>query len=141
MSYLMKGVKMLNKMKLWDKILICTLTIISVGWIVFTMFFYSNEGNKTIEIIVDGNLVEKLFLTEEDENIYNFQFGENTGYIEIKNGAVRMLEMDREICPESICSKTGWIKEVYETIVCLPNNIIVKVNGSNDLENDIDILV
>ncbi|MGD9570071.1 MAG: NusG domain II-containing protein [Sedimentibacter sp.] len=131
---------MLNKMTLWDKILICSLIIISITWLGLTVLFYSNEGNKIIEIEVYGELVEKLSLTEDAENIYSFKFGENTGYIEVKDGAVRMLEMDKEICPEGICSNTGWIKKEYETIVCMPNGIIVNIKENNESNQDIDII-
>lgn len=131
---------MLNEMTLWDKILIISLIIISIAWLGLTVLFYSGEGNKIIEIEVYGDLVERLSLTEDAENIYSFQFGENTGYIEVKDGAVRMLEMDKEICPDSICSNTGWIKKEYETIVCMPNRIIVNIKEKNEINQDVDAI-
>ncbi len=135
---------MLNKMTLWDKILICLLIVISFAWLGSSVLLNSKEGTKIIEIKVNGDLAEELSLAEDASNIYSFEFGESTGYIEVKDGAVRMLEMNKEICPESICSKTGWIKEAYETIVCMPNGIIVNIrNNENNLEknNDIDVIV
>lgn len=131
---------MLSKMTLWDKILICSLIIISLAWLGLAVLFNTKVETKVIEIKVYGNIVEKLLLTEEAANTYSFEFGENTGFIEVKDGAVRMLEMDKAICPEEICSKTGWIKEEYETIVCMPNGIIVNIkNNTNNQENAIDI--
>lgn len=133
---------MLNKMKLWDKILICSLIIISIAWFVFVVIFSKKEDTKVIEIKIYGNLVERLTITEDTDNIYNFEFGENTGYIEVKDGAVRMLEMDRKICPEAICSKTGWISKDYEIIVCMPNGINVNIkNNENNQKHDIDMVV
>ena len=133
---------MLYKMKLWDKILICSFIIISLAWFAFVVFFSKKENTKTIEIKVYGNLVEKLTVTEDADNIYNFEFGDNTGYIEVKDGAVKMLEMERKICPDAICSKTGWISNDYEIIVCMPNGITVNIksNGNNQ-KHDIDIVV
>lgn len=134
---------MLGKMTLWDKILIFSLIVISFAWLGLVFLFNSKEETKIVEIKVYGNLVEKLTLTESAKNIYSFEFAENTGYIEVKDGAVRMLEMDKDICPEGICSKTGWIKETYETIVCMPNGITVNIkNNENSLEknNDIDVI-
>ncbi|WP_019228263.1 NusG domain II-containing protein [Sedimentibacter sp. B4] len=131
---------MLSKMTLWDKILICSLIIISLAWLGLAVLFNTKVETKVIEIKVYGNIVEKLLLTEEAADTYSFEYGENTGFIEVKDGAVRMLEMDKAICPEEICSKTGWIKEEYETIVCMPNGIIVNIkNNTNNQENDIDI--
>jgi len=134
---------MLSKMTLWDKILVCSLIIIRFAWLGLIVLFNIKEGTKVIEIKVYGNLVDKLTLTEDAENIYSFKFSENTGYIEFKNGEIRMLEMDKDICPEAICSKTGWIKEEYETIVCMPNGIIVNIKNnenSQEKDNDIDIV-
>lgn len=131
---------MLSKMTLWDKILICSLIVISFAWLGLSVLFSTKEGAKIVEIKVYGNMVEKLSLTEDASNIYSFEFEENTGYIEVKDGAVRMLEMDKDICPEGICSKTGWIKEEYETIVCMPNGISVNIkNNENNKEKDNDI--
>ncbi|HBV66975.1 MAG TPA: hypothetical protein DEF04_01420 [Clostridiales bacterium] len=76
-------------------------------------------------------------------NIYSFGFGENIGHIEVNNGAVRMLEMDEEICPEGICSKTGRIKEAYETIVCMPNGITANIKSNVkgiEKNKDIDVI-
>ena len=55
------------------------------------MFFNTNEDAKNIEISVYGNLVETPSITEDVEDIYSFEFGGNIGYIEVKDGAVRML--------------------------------------------------
>ncbi len=132
---------MLNKMTLWDKILISLLIMINIFWLGLTLLLNSNDENKIIEIKVYGDIVKKLELTEYTENIYSFQFGENIGYIEVKNGAVRMLEMDKDICPEGICSNTGWIKEEYETIVCMPNGIIVNIKADKESNlDDIDVI-
>jgi hypothetical protein len=57
---------------------------------------------------------------------YDFKFGNNTGFIEIKDNAVKMQEMDRAICPEGIYSDTGWISKNHQSIVWLPNRIIAR---------------
>lgn len=134
---------MLSKMTLWDKILICSLIVISFTWLGLALLFSAKEGTKTVEIEVYGKLAEKIVLTEDAENTYSFEFGENIGYIEVKNGAVRMLEMDKDVCPEGICSNTGWVKEEYESIVCMPNGIIVNIKNDKNTQqknNDIDII-
>lgn len=40
---------MLYKMKLWDKILICSFIIISLAWLVFVLLFCTKEDAKLIE--------------------------------------------------------------------------------------------
>ena len=33
--------------------------------------------------------------------------------------------MNRDACPLGICSETGWINSAHQSIVCLPNEIII----------------
>lgn len=47
-----------------------------------------------------------------------------------------MLEMDKKICPNKICSNTGWINKSYETIVCAHNSILVTIEGTKEEEID-----
>jgi hypothetical protein len=46
--------------------------------------------------------------------------------------------MPEELCPNGICSDTGWIKHPGQVIVCSPNQLIVKIQGSNNSQSDID---
>jgi len=72
-----------------------------------------------------------------DKNgIFEFEFNGKIGYVEITDKKIRMLEMDKVTCPEGICSDRGWIEDPSESIVCLPNRIIVTFDNSS---NDIDI--
>lgn len=48
-----------------------------------------------------------------------------------------MQKMNKEICPRGICSDMGWISKTYESIVCLPNSIVVSIEGSKNIEIDI----
>jgi len=132
-------VKKLIKMTFWDKVLISSIIVFNIGLILFNVFKLPNKENKFIEIKINNELVEKISINKNTEDIYNFEFGENTGYIEVKDGAVRMLEMDKKICPERICSDTGWISESYEIIVCLPNGIIMNIDENK--ENEVDIII
>ncbi|MCX7846336.1 MAG: NusG domain II-containing protein [Dictyoglomaceae bacterium] len=39
---------------------------------------------------------------------------------------VRMISSP---CPDKLCIKQGWIKKVGETIVCLPNRVVLRFEG------------
>ncbi len=133
----MKPMKKLEITK-WDKIIIVFLLLLSVlpvGGIVLTKV--DSQNKDTIIIKVDNKLEKSISLQNQEESeIYKFNFNKNIGYIEVKDGKVRMLEMDREVCPDAICSYTGWIDKSYQSIVCLPNKIIVTIEGSKDEEID-----
>ncbi len=52
--------------------------------------------------------------------------------IEIKDRKVRAVE---SACPEKICIQRGWVYRSGDSIVCIPNNIIVRLeNGSQDID-------
>ena len=49
--------------------------------------------------------------------------------IEIKDGRVRMLEAS---CPNHLCIRQGWISLEGQSIVCLPNKVVVRIEGSGN---------
>ena len=121
------------KLKILDKIVIIVLLILSILPTGIVMIAKSNKGNSNIVIKVDNKVAKNIPLnTTSKSKTYEFEFNGNIGYLEVKDGKVRMLEMDKEICPNAICSDTGWIDKGYQSIVCLPNNIIVTIEGSKD---------
>ena len=98
-----------------------------------------SNNSKVIErdgyriISVDNKVIEEIPMNGlEESKIHEFNFEQNVGYIEIKNGKIRMIEMDKKICPQAICSDTGWIDKSYQSIICLPNKIIVTIEGNNE---------
>ena len=50
------------------------------------------------------------------------------GNVKIKagNGRIKVIE---ETSEKHLCSKQGYIEESYETIVCLPNKIVIKITS------------
>lgn len=130
--------KIWGEMTLWDKLLIGALIVIGVAGMVVLPVVNETSGKKDIIIRVQGNEVKRISINSSDSKVYDFKFGSNTGYIEVKDGSVRMQKMPKSICPEGICSDTGWISNSYQTIVCLPNKIIVSIEKSQN--EDIDTL-
>ncbi|WP_298847333.1 NusG domain II-containing protein [Clostridium sp.] len=122
----------------WDKIIIGGLLIICL---ISALLLYITENtgtdNKKAVIKVQGKIIKEIPLPNyEKSKIYKFDFYGNNGYLEVKNGSVRMLEMDRKICPKKICSNTGWINTKYKIIVCLPNKIEVNIESTKNEKID-----
>nr|MBU1328697.1 NusG domain II-containing protein [Candidatus Omnitrophota bacterium] len=46
--------------------------------------------------------------------------------LEVKDGKIRVLNTD---CPHHICKNMGWIKYNDETIVCVPNQVLVEIKS------------
>ncbi|CDX00883.1 NusG domain II-containing protein [Desulfitobacterium hafniense] len=120
-------------MKKLEKYLIFGVLIVS-GIFLGTMTLAKSETQNTnIVIVVENEVAQRIPLkVQEESQTYEFKFRDQIGYLEVKNGKVRMLEMPKEICPNSICSETGWINNATKAIVCLPNKIIVTIQGVDD---------
>jgi len=52
--------------------------------------------------------------------------GGGKNIVEIKSGAVSVIEAD---CPDKICIRRGAIKNVGETIACVPHKLLIEIAG------------
>lgn len=92
-------------------------------------------------VYVGNEQVVELSLSESDRYQYSYAFGEEGQYqavIEVEGGKVRMLEMGSDLCPRGICSHTSWITHPYESIVCLPNRIMIVFREAGGSEDNLD---
>lgn len=91
-------------------------------------------GPKYAKVFVQNRQVAELSLTPGDQFEYLLTFGDNNQYtarLEIDDGRIRMLPLSEDLCPRAVCSHTGWIEYSYESIVCLPNQIVVVFSDSS----------
>lgn len=59
----------------------------------------------------------------------SYTLGGGTNTLTVKDGKAYMSYSN---CPDHVCERTGKVKHVGETIVCLPNKITVTVTGVSD---------
>jgi hypothetical protein len=116
------------KLTFYDKFFIAL--VLSVSLVGFVLNFSLDAGmeQKYITVHVNNEFIMEVSYNEETEQTVTFPFGENkqhTAVLEISQGRVRMLHLPHELCPRGICAHTGWISRNYQTIVCVPNRIII----------------
>ena len=63
--------------------------------------------------------------------------GGNVNVIAVEHGRIRMLSAD---CPDGTCVRQGWISGGVFPIVCLPNRVVITLDGS-DNEFGVDAVV
>ncbi len=131
------------KIKFTDYIIVGAILILGLTGFWFNLQNVSAADHKYATIYVENQEVAELSLTPGDQFSYSFPFGdddENTAFIEIDDRRVRMLPMSDELCPRKICSHTGWIEYSYESIVCLPNKIMIvfSTTTSGEMDEDLD---
>jgi len=76
-------------------------------------------------VMVDG---KEAFVYSLAENITIDIIGYTGGYnrLEIKDGTADVIEAS---CPDKLCVHQSKISRAGETIVCLPNRIVIKIVG------------
>lgn len=96
--------------------------------------FNNNKGN-FVQIEQNGNVIHTMPL-DTDAVYYVKTSGEVTNTVEVKNGSVSVTYAD---CPDQICVNHSPINLSGESIICLPNKMVVSVVETNgNTVNEID---
>ncbi|MDL2310832.1 NusG domain II-containing protein [Peptostreptococcaceae bacterium OttesenSCG-928-C18] len=109
-------------------ILVVTI-IFAVAIILFAIIQKSNFDNKNkyLSIQVNGKEIKKILMDNNTNKKYPIEteFGKNL--VEIKGKKVHVLEAN---CPDKIDVKQGYIENIGEMIVCIPNRLIIQIKDS-----------
>ena len=113
-----------------DKIVVASVLLLALlVYIVFTFCITLSPPSK-VEVFVDGNIYASYNLqnfTEEKEIEIKSQFGTNV--LEISPDGARMLSAS---CPDKRDVRDGKITKSGQTLICIPNRVMVKLLGNND---------
>ena len=93
------------------------------------------SGDKAI-VTVDGSLYGTYSLLE-DQTIEVVQADGHTNYITIKDGTVSMAY---STCKNQVCVNAGAISETKDSIVCLPNKVMIEIQGSKPEGGGADVI-
>lgn len=108
-------------MKKNDFIIIFSILAVAVACM---FILYMNKGSKTcVKIYVDNELVATLPIDENREFDIEGVNGSHNLLV-IENGKIYMKEAD---CPDKICIQTGFVTDLTQTIVCVPNHVVVTI--------------
>ena len=87
----------------------------------------------TVIITVAGEEYGRFPLDEDAEIPIKNQVGVVTNTLMITDGAAKMTAAD---CPDKLCMHQKKIDAVSETIICLPNKVVVSVESEKAAELD-----
>lgn len=107
----------------WELVMIAALLLLSLIFLL-GIFSTREEGARAV-VEIDGREVASYPLDEDGEYV----LGGGTNVLVIEDGCAYLSYAD---CPDHTCVKTGKIRYVGETIVCLPNRLTVTVRGAGD---------
>lgn len=98
----------------------------------------SSSSDRQVQVWRDGELLFSFALVEAATRTEQVRVAGGVATIEMVGGAVRLAPTDSYYCPERICLRTGWIKQPGESIICVPNKLVVRIKG---LEDGIDAVI
>lgn len=112
--------------------ILLALAVFVVAGILYIVFALGRATGTIVTITVNGNHQHTYLLSE---NMTTEIQGYNGGkcIVEIKEGQIAVREAT---CPDHSCVQQGWIGKNGETIACLPNRILIVVEGQMQQEFD-----
>ncbi len=121
----------------WDG-LVALAVVALAAVLAFAVLPRGGGGNLTAVVTVDGGTVVTLPLyppyTSEESQFYRLDSIPYPLVLEYKTGAIRVSEYH---CPNGDCARVGWISQSGQQIVCLPNRLVVKLQGGGSQSYDV----
>ena len=108
----------------WDALVVLAVLLLALGLGARPYFAARSAGELTVSISVDGETVERCALSTYEGGTY-----ESRGYtltVEVADGAVYVASSD---CPNQDCVHSGAISRAGQSIVCLPEQVVVTLEG------------
>ena len=96
----------------------------------------TNKGGNAVQVSVDGVIQSTYLLSEDGEYVIDgYNGGKNT--LVIQNGKAYVIDSS---CPDHLCEHMGTIDTVGQSIICLPNRVVVEIIG-NDGHPEYDAII
>lgn len=102
------------------------LVVIFVIVILFLILNLFSNNSKKAYVYYDSDIILEIDLKVDDN--YTVEGFNGKIEIEVKDGKIRVIE---EKSDRHICSNQGYISKSYETIVCLPNKVVITIDDDN----------
>jgi len=116
-----------------DVFLIAGIAAIAVLMLVIFLRSASGSGEAMLEV-TSGSSVIGIYSLNEDREISI----EDKNIIVIKDGQAYMAEAD---CPDKLCVNSKPISSRGQSIVCLPNRVVLKIIGAEEPDDVPDAIV
>ena len=87
------------------------------------------EEHARVRVIIDGR--EDVYYSLDEDQQVTLNDGTNT--MQIKDGVVTMIQAD---CPDKLCMHQKPISKTDESIICLPNRVVLTVEGAEEAQVD-----
>ncbi|MCD8146292.1 MAG: NusG domain II-containing protein [Clostridiales bacterium] len=116
--------------KRYDLLLLGALVLAGLGLTAFVLLSRMNSSSDglTVTIRQDNEVIATLPLDEDATYAVQGEDGV-TNLVVIEDGTVHMEEAD---CPDQLCVKQGKIRYAGDSLICLPNRVVVEISGEDE---------
>ncbi|SFQ14899.1 NusG domain II [Lachnospiraceae bacterium XBB1006] len=123
----------MNKTLRNECLLLCGILLLAgIGYGLISYRQTQSTRDAQAVILVDGKEVGRYPLNEDCQiPIQGVNGGKNT--LQIKNGTAKITKAS---CPDGICYKHRAIKKNGQTIVCLPNKVVIEIQSGDEADVD-----
>ncbi len=113
---------MKNRKRAGDAALICVLAAVALAAALFAGIFHGRGGaGNAVEITVEGRTFGTYPLV--NDTVIDV---EGRLKVVIENGGVSVTD---HVCPDGFCEKHRPVSLAGETIICLPQGVVVRITG------------
>lgn len=111
--------------------IILFICLILIGGALSYLAFSGSSTGDLVVVKVNGEIYGKYSLTKD--RIITVNRDGHTNKITIKGGKVQVSKSN---CKNQVCVKQGSISSTHQSIVCIPNRVVVSIEG-RDGEYDV----
>ena len=119
-----------------DIIIVASLLVVT-GVTFAVTYFPKDNGSLIANIYLKQEKIHSINLSElSDESIiYTVNIDEDEHvHIEAKHNAIRVKE---STCPHQYCVHTGWIREAGRSIICVPYELVITIEGASSFDIEV----
>lgn len=118
-----------------DKLLLAGLLLLSLLSMAalysrFCSFSGSTQAVQAV-ILVQGTVIKKISLPSKYRSTFVVLGRDGPSTVEVEGGRVRMREAP---CAGRICVNQGWILHPGQSVVCIPGEILIRIEGAAALD-------
>ena len=127
------------KLKLNKFDIFTTIFILIVAFSLIFFFLPKEEKNDKVALVYFKNqLVHTFDLTDPKPTTFSIKATNGLVKIEARDGKERVVE---ETSRRNLCSIQGWSDSSINPIVCLPNELYIKIESKQTENNDVDVVI
>lgn len=127
-----------GKVRVGDLVLVALIIIAAAASAMVVSSARAGEKGSLAIVEVNGREVKRIALGPgQARRTIKIKSGHDCNLVEVDGGRVRVIDAD---CRDKVCVGMGWAETSGDSIICLPNRVVVRVVGRR-ASNGVDTVV